>query len=88
MDAGCDFEGYISDITRNFPFNGCFSPAQKCLYEALNQLQDRLFKYLQNVRPIRLDYLYFYMLNEMGKILTEISFFKNPMNKNELLQVS
>ncbi len=33
IDAGCEFDGYASDITRTFPVNGKFSPAQKDLYE-------------------------------------------------------
>jgi Xaa-Pro aminopeptidase len=33
IDAGCEFDGYASDITRVFPVNGKFSPAQKDIYE-------------------------------------------------------
>jgi len=33
IDAGCELEGYASDITRTFPVNGKFSPAQKDVYE-------------------------------------------------------
>jgi Xaa-Pro aminopeptidase len=33
IDAGCEFEGYASDITRTFPVNGKFSAAQKDVYE-------------------------------------------------------
>ena len=33
IDAGCELDGYASDITRTFPVNGQFSPAQKDLYE-------------------------------------------------------
>ena len=33
IDAGCELNGYASDITRTFPVNGKFSPAQKDLYE-------------------------------------------------------
>ena len=33
IDAGCELDGYASDITRTFPANGRFSPAQKTLYE-------------------------------------------------------
>ena len=32
IDAGCELDGYASDITRTFPVNGKFSPAQKDLY--------------------------------------------------------
>jgi len=33
IDAGCEYDSYASDITRTFPVNGTFSPAQKTLYE-------------------------------------------------------
>ncbi|ADQ83789.1 aminopeptidase P N-terminal domain-containing protein [Methylovorus sp. MP688] len=33
IDAGCELDGYASDITRTFPVNGRFSGAQKDVYE-------------------------------------------------------
>ena len=33
IDAGCELEGYASDISRTFPVNGRFSAAQKEVYE-------------------------------------------------------
>ncbi|MEO5861553.1 MAG: aminopeptidase P N-terminal domain-containing protein [Burkholderiales bacterium] len=33
IDAGCELDGYASDITRTFPVNGAFSPAQRDVYE-------------------------------------------------------
>ena len=33
IDAGCELDGYASDITRSFPVNGKFSAAQKDLYD-------------------------------------------------------
>ncbi|NEX61405.1 Xaa-Pro aminopeptidase [Noviherbaspirillum galbum] len=33
IDAGCELDGYASDITRTFPANGKFSAAQQELYE-------------------------------------------------------
>ena len=32
VDAGCELEGYASDITRTFPVNGRFSAAQRDVY--------------------------------------------------------
>jgi Xaa-Pro aminopeptidase len=33
IDAGCELEGYASDITRTFPANGRFSGPQRALYD-------------------------------------------------------
>lgn len=33
IDAGCEWNGYASDITRTFPANGRFSAAQRDVYE-------------------------------------------------------
>ena len=39
IDAACEFEGYASDITRTFPVNGRFSPAQKEIYNLVLKAQ-------------------------------------------------
>ena len=33
IDAGCELDGYASDITRTFPVNGRFSGAQRDVYQ-------------------------------------------------------
>jgi Xaa-Pro aminopeptidase len=33
IDAGCELDGYASDLTRTFPVNGKFSGPQKAVYE-------------------------------------------------------
>lgn len=49
MDAGCEYAGYSSDITRTWPVSGEFTKHQKILYEMILQLQKDLIgnKYLQ-----------------------------------------
>jgi Xaa-Pro aminopeptidase len=39
IDAGCELDGYAADITRTFPVNGKFNPAQKDLYEIVLSAQ-------------------------------------------------
>ena len=33
IDAGCELDGYASDVTRTYPVNGRFGPAQREVYE-------------------------------------------------------
>jgi Xaa-Pro aminopeptidase len=35
IDAGCELDGYASDITRTFPVNGRFSGPQRALYDVV-----------------------------------------------------
>ncbi len=40
IDAGCELDGYASDITRTFPANGRFSGPQRTLYELVLASQE------------------------------------------------
>ena len=40
IDAGCEYDGYASDITRTFPAGGRFSGAQRALYELVLTSQE------------------------------------------------
>jgi len=44
IDAGAEHEGYASDVTRTFPINGTFSPAQKEIYELVLASQEAAFR--------------------------------------------
>ncbi len=48
MDAGCESQGYASDITRTFPANGRFSPEQKAIYELVLEAQ---LAALEEIKP-------------------------------------
>ena len=46
IDAGCEFQGYAGDITRTFPVNGKFTPAQREIYDiVLESLETALTLY-------------------------------------------
>jgi Xaa-Pro aminopeptidase len=40
IDAGCELDGYASDITRTFPANGVFTGPQRALYDIVLASQD------------------------------------------------
>ena len=43
IDAGCEYRGYAGDITRTFPVNGRFTPAQRAIYDiVLDSLETAL----------------------------------------------
>ncbi|MQA41265.1 Xaa-Pro aminopeptidase [Rugamonas aquatica] len=44
IDAGCELDGYASDITRTYPVNGRFSAPQKRLYELVLAAQSAALK--------------------------------------------
>ncbi|MGC7559161.1 Xaa-Pro aminopeptidase [Pasteurella sp. PK-2025] len=46
IDAGCEFSMYAGDITRTFPVNGKFSPAQREIYEIVLAAQKRAIELL------------------------------------------
>ena len=48
IDAGCEYQGYASDITRTFPVSGTFSPVQRDVYECVLAAQKAA---LAAVRP-------------------------------------
>lgn len=48
IDAGCELDGYASDITRTFPVSGKFVGARKDLYEIVLDAQLRA---IESVRP-------------------------------------
>ncbi|CAB1274542.1 Xaa-Pro aminopeptidase [Candidatus Nitrosacidococcus tergens] len=48
IDAGAEYDYYAADITRTFPINGRFSPAQKTIYELVLKAQ---LAAIDKVRP-------------------------------------
>ena len=48
IDSGCEVQGYASDITRTFPVNGKYSPAQRDIYNIVLAAQVAAIK---KVRP-------------------------------------
>lgn len=54
IDAGAEVQFYASDITRTFPVNGRFSPAQREIYELVLQAQREAIAQVQPGRPYNL----------------------------------
>jgi len=48
VDAGCEYAGYASDVTRTFPVGGRFSGAQRAIYDLVRAAQSAA---IQATRP-------------------------------------
>lgn len=48
VDAGAEYLNYASDVTRTYPINGRFSPAQKQIYELVLRAQTAV---IESIRP-------------------------------------
>lgn len=48
MDAGCEYHGYVSDVTRTWPVNGVFSAPQRDLYEAVRTTKQELIEVMDD----------------------------------------
>ncbi|CRK89593.1 CLUMA_CG003262, isoform A [Clunio marinus] len=72
LDAGCEYGGYSSDITRTWPINGSFTDSQRVLYEIVLNLQKDLIRNLLNSGGLTLDELFDTMCLRLGKYLQEI----------------
>jgi Xaa-Pro aminopeptidase len=51
IDAGCELDGYASDITRTFPINRKFSGPQKALYEIVLSAQQAAIECISPGQP-------------------------------------
>ncbi|XP_059617240.1 xaa-Pro aminopeptidase 3 [Phlebotomus argentipes] len=72
MDAGCEYGGYTSDITRTWPISGCFTEPQKILYDVILTLQKDLLATLLNSGGTCLDDLFDTMCVKLGMYLQEV----------------
>ena len=70
MDAGCEYNGYSSDITRTWPVGGRFTEAQKIVYEIVLDVQLKLLQKLSELEEtMTVDVLYKFMQLYLGKAL-------------------
>lgn len=68
IDAGAEYNYFSGDITRTYPVNGRFSPAQKKVYEGVLKIQKELISYIK-------PGIFFKDLHEMGADrLTDLMF--------------
>ncbi|XP_037544802.1 xaa-Pro aminopeptidase 3 [Nematolebias whitei] len=86
LDGGCEYFGYVSDITRTWPVNGRFSPAQAELYEAVLEVQ---LSCLSLCTPgVSLDHIYSAMLALLGRQLKRLGILKAGTSDADMLKAA
>ncbi|KAJ2918087.1 hypothetical protein MD484_g2305, partial [Candolleomyces efflorescens] len=74
IDAGCEYNGYASDITRTFPASGTFSPPQRDLYTAVLTAQRELVNLCSEKQNITLHELHRMSIKLLRQNLNQIGF--------------
>ncbi|KAI0751632.1 peptidase M24, structural domain-containing protein [Daedaleopsis nitida] len=74
IDAGCEYNGYASDITRTFPANGSFRPEQATLYNAVLTVQKQLISLCTEDSGMSIIQIHRESCNLMRKELERIGF--------------
>lgn len=80
-EIGCEYGGYSSDITRTWPINGKFTPAQEVLYEVVHTVQTEILNAVASAENVTLDQLFDLMCYRLGKYLQEIGVLGKSLNE-------
>jgi len=79
VDAGAEYEGYASDITRTFPVNGKFSQAQRDIYDLVLETQ---MSCIEMVRPgVRLEDLKTHSVEMLTEGMVRLGLLKGDPKK-------
>lgn len=79
VDAGAEYQGYASDITRTFPINGKFTPAQRDIYDLVLKTQ---MSCVDMVRPgVRLEDLKTHSVELLTEGMVELGLLKGEPKK-------
>ena len=79
VDAGAEYKGYASDITRTFPINGKFSQAQRDIYDLVLKCQ---MSCIDMVRPgVRLEDLKTHSIEILTEGMVELGLLKGEPKK-------
>ena len=74
VDAGGQYGGYITDITRTWPNNGKFSPAQRDLYEVILKVQRSCISLCREDAAMSLDKIHKIAENGLREGLNQLGF--------------
>jgi intermediate cleaving peptidase 55 len=83
-DGGGEYAGYVSDITRTWPVNGRFTPAQRDLYDAVLAVQRSCIKGCTEQAHTSLELLHQKAERSLKEELKQIGFDMSPNAINVL----
>ncbi len=80
IDAGCEYQSYTVDITRTFPANGQFSPAQRRCYELVLDTQ---MAAIDSARPgVTIDEIHEQCVKRLTEGMVELGLLPGPVDKH------
>lgn len=84
MDAGCEYHGYVSDVTRTWPVNGRFSAAQSALYEVVRTTKEEVTQLCR--AGVTLNYLHSAASDILAAQLQTLGVISHRLNSSRLSQ--
>lgn len=70
VDAGCEYHGYTSDITRTWPANGRFTPEQRNVYARVLDVQKRAIAMAKPGNTI--DQIHDFCVSELTQLMIDL----------------
>jgi Xaa-Pro aminopeptidase len=78
IDAGCEYDFYASDVTRTFPVDARFNPAQRALYAVVLEAQQRA---IESIKPgVRFDDVHEVALRVLVEGMIDLGLVKGPLD--------
>lgn len=74
VDAGCQVQGYVSDVSRTWPVNGRFTPAQHTLYQLVLNVHKTLLA--RATAGVSQDALHALCATEITRALLDVGFMR------------
>lgn len=89
VDAGCEYSGYCSDVSRSWPVSGKFSDPQRLLYELVLDVQLSCIDmaregYLHRGEKCSLNVIHYFAAERLTEGLKDLGFMKGMSLENAL----
>ncbi|XP_064395965.1 xaa-Pro aminopeptidase 3-like [Halichondria panicea] len=85
MDAGCEYYGYVSDVTRTWPVSGEFSAAQKELYEVVRMVKEECTQLCR--KGVTLSYLHSVAVDLLAGQMKAVGILSDRISTSKLVQI-